>query len=549
MKHRKLFTDTETGEKRRKNLLQIILLILLLLFFLSTYLVFFLTGKNGDRPVKLPSDTIVLTPIGGETGTVFHMGGRVLYEDGTPFANGTVELHSETRTTVTDEYGRFLFDRVESGEHTLRAVDPQGGVLAECGFLLSRDEMEEPLFLLETGSGEYELQTNINLRLLEITAQIRSSDKILLLQPDISTLDHAGILSTPGGKHDIRDSRATVTPVGFVILPDGHIILPGTGYIQPSEILILVDGEAGILPDGTRVYPDGDTKLPGETVILPDGTIRLPDGSEHRLVPEGNYLDEEQAVYPIGGGRDETEEKNGGEETGESRENEEIDESTPALSEETGASGDGSGGSSGTGQGNGQGGWNDTGGDYGQDSGNGNGGGSGNRETTAPVDSAPLQGFQESVNWKNLAHINLFGQRADETEPIKIHPGSQGFYTFKLKNDNSYPLLAAVTMSDKQNPGYRLGFVYRLKDKQKNTWLAGDADTWLTPETFATVPFEIKAEQTTEYILEWYWPYERASVSIAGEASFSNGDRMDTIAGIADGEYYLELTVSAELMN
>ena len=523
------------GESRRKTVLQMIPLALLLLFFLSSYLVFFLTGKNGDRPVKLASDTIVLTPEGGETSTAFHMGGRILYEDGTPFAGGTVELHSKARTTVTDEYGRFLFDQVESGEHELKAVDPQGRALAECRFLLSKNEMEEPLFFIEKGSGEYELQTNINLRLLEITAQIRE-DQVLVLQPDMSTLNHAGILMTPGGLHDIRDSLATVTPVGFVILPDGYIILPKEGYIQPNEIMIPLTGGGSVLPDGTEVDPDGNTRLPNGAVIEPDGTILLPDGSERPLVPEGNYLDEELEVYPIGdqngAGKkpDGAGTADGGAETGESRENEEIDESTPALSEETEPSANGDGGNAG------------------KDNGQGGNEGEGDGETLPPVDSAPLRGYQGNESWQNLAHINLFGQRANESEPIEIHPGSQGSYTFKLRNGNSYSLIASITMSDKQNEAYRLGFLYRLKDTQKGTWLAGNQDTWLTPEAFASVPFEIKAKQTMEYTLEWYWPYERASASIAGEAAPASGDRMDTIAGIADGEYYLDLTVNAELV-
>lgn len=552
MNHINRSQDSGAGEKQKKNPVQIILLVLLMLFFLSSYLVFFQTGKNGERPVKLSSDTIVLTPGGGEVSTAFHMGGRVLYEDGAPFAGGTIELHSESRTVTTDEYGRFLFDHVENGEHELKAVDRQGKTLARCKFFLSKNEMEEPLFFLEKGGGEYELQTNINLRLLEITAQIREEDQILMLQPDMSTLDHAGILKTPGGVHDIRDSLVTVTPVGLVILPDGYIILPARDYIQPNEILVPINEEASVLPDGTQVYPDGQTRLPNGIVILPDGTISLPDGSGHPLVPEGNYLDEELEVYPIGGDRGEKGHENGGPQTGERQDgesqagesqagenlnNEEIDESTPALSEEAGSSKDG--GDSGKDQDNGNG--------QGQDQ--GDAGGSGGGETLGPVDSSPLRGYQGNESWTNLAHINLFGQRANEAEPVQIHPGSRGSYTFKLKNGNSYSLIATVTMSDKRNETYHLGFLYRLREKQSGKWLAGDQDTWLTPETFATSPFEIKAKGSVEYTLEWYWPYERASASIAGESAPASGDRMDTIAGIADGDYYLDLTVHAELVN
>jgi len=49
--------------------------------------------------------------------------------DGDPRAGDTLELRSEPQTVVTDSGGRFLFENVTVGEHTLTVSDPDGATL------------------------------------------------------------------------------------------------------------------------------------------------------------------------------------------------------------------------------------------------------------------------------------------------------------------------------------------------------------------------------------------------------------------------------------
>ncbi len=80
--------------------------------------------KNQDPVNNTPEKTKPAEVINdsNKTGSV---AGRIIKDDGTPMSNVKVELHSEIRTTFTNQNGEFKFRNVPLGTHKLYLVDDQ----------------------------------------------------------------------------------------------------------------------------------------------------------------------------------------------------------------------------------------------------------------------------------------------------------------------------------------------------------------------------------------------------------------------------------------
>ena len=80
--------------------------------------------KNQDPVNNTPEKTKPAEVINdsNKTGSV---AGRIIKDDGTPMSNVKVELHSEIRTTFTNQNGEFKFRNVPLGTHKLYLVDVQ----------------------------------------------------------------------------------------------------------------------------------------------------------------------------------------------------------------------------------------------------------------------------------------------------------------------------------------------------------------------------------------------------------------------------------------
>jgi len=118
--------------------------------------------------------------------------GRVIYSDGTPFGNGLVELHSQSRITLTDREGYFIFEDVEDGRHTISVLDQNHQMLASCIADINRNIQIEEAVLVPTADGVFVLELAVDIAVLEIVLEIRqdaSGQTSLVISQDVRVPD------------------------------------------------------------------------------------------------------------------------------------------------------------------------------------------------------------------------------------------------------------------------------------------------------------------------------------------------------------------------
>ena len=123
-------TDETTSQARNRKFRRFILF-LVLLVALSSSVIGYLIGRivSLDYFTGQVIDTIniefgkFINPPAPLPTYQINVVGIVQYTDGTPYANGTIELRSEPRYTTTDSFGRFEFLDVEEGQHIISVID------------------------------------------------------------------------------------------------------------------------------------------------------------------------------------------------------------------------------------------------------------------------------------------------------------------------------------------------------------------------------------------------------------------------------------------
>ena len=113
---------------------------------ISSVITGILLGNKTQEQGERGNDSFVIG--GGEEpgsgqGPELHLAGRITLTDGTPLADGTLELHSEVKKGKTDQDGWFFFEDVEPGLHSLFVLDESGKTQAEIKLELSRNEESE----------------------------------------------------------------------------------------------------------------------------------------------------------------------------------------------------------------------------------------------------------------------------------------------------------------------------------------------------------------------------------------------------------------------
>ena len=127
------------------------------------------------------------------------------------------------------------------------------------------------------------------------------------------------------------------------------------------------------------------------------------------------------------------------------------------------------------------------------------GGGGGGGSNPTPFQ---LEVYDSSVAFGNTAaaQIDIFGKEK------RIAPGMKGSSRFTIDNTrNDYRSLYSIdfTKSDTLPAGSKIPMVFRLK--AGNSYVAGDADNWLTASQLYQ-DTTIAGNSKTVYTLEWYWP-------------------------------------------
>ncbi len=187
--HRKNSLDDASrtdADKVMIKRLTVLVIILLLLVSISSCTIGYLIGKsvNLDRYTGRIIDTITITsgrPKGEQPSQVYRIiiRGRVLYTDGSPYRNGTIELRSEVRYTTTDKNGWFMFDDVSVGRHRVSVME-DGVVLAYCDVIIERSIYLTSATRIRLDDGSYLIQIPLDIPIIEL---------MLKLDKDRSKLD------------------------------------------------------------------------------------------------------------------------------------------------------------------------------------------------------------------------------------------------------------------------------------------------------------------------------------------------------------------------
>ncbi len=276
------------GAKNKKRAREAMLILLALLALFSSVIAGFLIGRNSGPALGQIIDTIVIGPDQSRT---VHLAGQVRYADGTPYTGGTVELRSEPRRTDTDAQGRFFYDSVELGDHTLSVVDAQGVVLAACEIAVGRGG-SQPLEIAETAEGRYTVELSAEVRFVELAVELRGEKAALVLLPG------AAVALQDDGTVFVDKSSLTAA-AGEIVLPSGTVILKDSTVVAPGYL---------ILPDNmVTPIPTGGTTTGGGEKISSDGRVELADGTvisaEGILTPDGAVLSPEKPYQIAAGGQ------------------------------------------------------------------------------------------------------------------------------------------------------------------------------------------------------------------------------------------------------
>lgn len=485
------------------------LLPLLLLAVLTSSIAGYILGRNvAPQSSGQILDTILLDPDRASVRTQMHLTGRVVYSDGAPAANCTLELHSDPATAITDANGRFLFPNIPFGEHTLLVRNHDGSVAARRVVELSQEQAQQGVAIAQQDSGDYAITLSVDIRVLEIQVELNGG-QLYLLSDHCSYANETGWITTPEGIASVQEG-VVVTPEGSVHLPDGAIVIPGAdgiaAVIMPDDTVLyperpIASGDSTILPDGTVNLPDG-------VQIGPDGTVKTPNGMSS-IPGTGGIVTGNGTVIPIGGERDPGVTESPAESSASS------DADAPPFSRPETSSGSSRGDSaSSSGSGGG---------------GGGHTGGSGS-SSSEPEDPGILtaQGETEAtgsyVSWTQVSTLDLFYNRTSG-RPDRIAPGSSGFYRFQLQNTRASALDITLTLSEQE---VHLPLSITLSPLGREAQASGSiVDGRLALHTV------LPANTQVTYQLEWEWPLE-------------GNDSMDTVAGSGGTDYTLSLTVHAE---
>lgn len=503
------------GAKNKKRAREAMLILLALLALFSSVIAGFLIGRNSGPALGQIIDTIVIGPDQSRT---VHLAGQVRYADGTPYTGGTVELRSEPRRTDTDAQGRFFYDSVELGDHTLSVVDAQGAVLAACEIAVGRGG-SQPLEVAETAEGRYTVELSTEVRFIELAVELRGEKAALVLLPG------AAVALQDDGTVFVDKSSLTAA-AGEIVLPSGTVILKDSTVVAPGYL---------ILPDNmVTPIPTGGTTTGGGEKILPDGRVELADGTvisaEGIRTPDGAVLSPEKPYQIAAGGQTPRPSPNGQAGT----------QGRPGQGGSAGSQPSRSGGDGGTSSSQGHG---------------GDGSSSAPAPTPGPTssleptptpslppdssepeddDKGVLEAQQSAVggwsSWESESGVDLFYNRTGAAANGNIQPGSRGSYSFRLVNSRRDALSYEISLSE---ASFHLPMRFRLVDADGS---AGEWQTLKKGQTLRLGGGTVGAEPLVLGV-EWEWLYE------------GGDDAADTAAGAGQSEedraYIVSLKVHA----
>ena len=272
-----------SGGRRRRSPLPI-LLPLVVILMLTSYMAGFHIGRSKDPNLMGKAlDTITLIPENKTTDMKVHIAGRVVNADGTPYANGLVQLHSTPRETRTGDRGQFFFDNVEQGSHTLNLINEDGTVKAACQIQLNQQTAGAPAQIDYSGPGSYNLACSDAVQVVEMQVDLGGdgdgeTSGLSINQERFYYVTSDGLVGNREGTTR-RDGKAAVLPGGTVVTADSTVVLPVGKAVLPDKSVVEIPSEGLTTEGGSVAKADGTVVTAEQTVIRPDGIIELPDGT------------------------------------------------------------------------------------------------------------------------------------------------------------------------------------------------------------------------------------------------------------------------------
>lgn len=507
----------EKGAERKRSFLSLLLAGLLLLFVLSSGMVGYLLGQSASRGTGELIDTIVLSP--GDTAKVgtsvnHFLSGKLTDPQGQPCGGVALRL-GENRQDKTDEQGKFFFAGLQSGSHTLGVLDDEGNTLASA--VLELDFSEESRAAIEAENSEStSLQIPENTRMLDLAFTV--DGKALSINEGSSYLvtTDGAILNFSGGKLAVNREAVAVTSTGNVVTPEGYVFLPSRETVLTPPGGSQVVGEENQVVPGLEVQPDGSAKTESGVVVLTDNVVKKPDGEttepqESVILIQGDEVEEITELPPIqeeptGESPQEVPEKASGEE-------EVSAESAPESSGQTGEE---------------------------------------SLEEPTPVpEPTPggiaVEDMSTGMEWSQQSMIDLFKNRSKSSQlgtengvPI-IAPGSEGYYNFRLKNNNDFDIVYTISIEEQS---FHLPIGYSVVDAETNYYYMRMARTG-EEEGLATSTITLPAHSTRDYRIDWVWQFEERHY----KQTRREDNKLDTQAAMGDSvedrTYVLNVSIDA----
>lgn len=135
--------------------------------------------------------------------------------------------------------------------------------------------------------------------------------------------------------------------------------------------------------------------------------------------------------------------------------------------------------------------------------------------------------------------INVFDNAATVNgETAVIAPGSNGSYTFTIKNTKEFPIHVTWELADENEK--KIPMQYRLKTE--NSYLFGSTKEWIAGENLEKYVIEdqIASGDQREYTLDWEWPFE------IDDKQNENDTALGNLAALEEVNYSLHFSFRAE---
>ncbi len=256
-----------TAERKLRKIVVPIFFILLMLVAVSSWVIGYYIGKTGNTSGFYSGqiiDTIVITPgwkaVGGTSLYRINILGRVLYTDGTPFVNGTVELRGEVRYTTTDSQGYFKFDNVEEGRHIITVLQ-DSALLASASIKAEKTALIGKAQVVRLSDGSYSIMLPLEIDDIDLVLELTKTGGRHTLDITLNPVQHS---SGGNGTADIPGSIPSGEHGGDI--PGGDI--PGGDDIPGGNI------PGGKEPPGTDTGGSGSGNGPNkDTQNLAPGVL------------------------------------------------------------------------------------------------------------------------------------------------------------------------------------------------------------------------------------------------------------------------------------